>query len=209
MLRLAAAGPCGTVFAHQIFALSGKLVFIRKPRHKEDNEFAILLEDPCKLRRDLLMIEIPEALACGDHIKRLIREIDLLGRNNLIIDVHAGFFRQSFRLLDLLGRDVGAGPFRAELIHVARQNARAGTKVQNLLAINAKPPVSYLLIEDVGIDVSVFCIELRSLAPVKGLAFVDPVICNVHFYIPPGQKLFIHYIAECIVSYVGQDNRVS
>ena len=155
MLGLASARPAGTVLAHDIFTLSCDLIFKRKPCHEKDNEPSVLIKYAGKLRCYLIVIEIPEALACRYHIKRTGRKIQLFRRYGLIFYIHAGFFRKKLCLFYLLGRYVSTYPFCSELIHVARQHARTCSKVQNSLTLNAQTPVSNFSVEFLRINIPV------------------------------------------------------
>lgn len=135
MDSFSAAVPAGIVFEYQSFTFSCNFVLKGKPCHVENNKASSLFQKTVNLRRKRQVVKVGKALTGGDNIKVAFGKIELFSRHCAVpyISTH----RQLFGVFYLIFRDIRCRPFRAQMIHIPRNNSRAGTDIQNPLTFKA------------------------------------------------------------------------
>ena len=185
MHRLALAAPVRVVFQHERLPGRSDIVLKGKPRHIQKQKAAVRLEHIEEFPADPFVVKIPMALAGRNHVEGAGVEIQLFGGKRIILDVQT--CGKPPRLLDLPLRKVRAHPFRAVRIQIPRQNARAGTHIQDRLSADAQLAVDNPPIELRRINVTVLRIIRGRPAPVEGPAAVDVLSADFHFR-PPSRR---------------------
>ena len=83
------------------------------------------------------MFKIEKALASGNSVKSVSREIEFFGRVAQKINIHTVTRRKPFRLLNLIFRNIRTRKTRAVLVHITGNNSRSRADAKHFLTRNA------------------------------------------------------------------------